>query len=379
MSIRSIIPIVCIWCTIQLDAQNIATQRLKYGGRIQYDIEFLHQPILPTSEIQSELRRLRLYAKGIFYDNIRFKLDVGFATGKTVPKDVFLQLNNLPKIGHIRIGHFKRPFRFQALLSSNHIGLMERSLHMPFLPVRGYGIMTYNKLPNQHLSWQFAAFFADQMRANTTSSKQKIDFSARLAWLPYLNPKAQRMLHFALAYSSTHPTNNLYELGFRPSAHLSPKYLETALEHVETAHLVNAELAMVIRSFNLQVEYLQSAIIGPEAPAQQYPYAFYTQLSYFLTGEHKTYKNSLSGYAPIKPKNNFDSKGGFGAWEIVIRYESVKLNTTQALSDLIFGLNWYLNPATRFMINYNLYHFNPDNTSGTLPQSLLQMRFQVYF
>ena len=79
----------------------------------------------------------------------------------------------------------------------------------------------------------------------------------------------------------------------------------------------------------------------------------------------------------MKPKKNFGSDGG-GAWELALRYSSIDLNdgdvTGGKMNDITFGINWYLNPATRMMLNY-VYSDVEDLGKA----SIIQTRFQIDF
>ena len=70
--------------------------------------------------------------------------------------------------------------------------------------------------------------------------------------------------------------------------------------------------------------------------------------------------------------------GGFGAWELALRYSYLNLNDELAdggiLSDITAGTNWYVNPNTRVMLNY--VHADLDDVDET---SAVTVRTQIDF
>ena len=105
---------------------------------------------------------------------------------------------------------------------------------------------------------------------------------------------------------------------------------------------------------------------------------FYVYGSYFLTGENRVYKTSSGAFDRMSPKRNFDGNGGLGAWEIALRYSNLDLNDADfsggELDDFTVGVNWYLNPNTRFMWNYVFADL--DDIGDT---NIFQTRFQIDF
>ena len=139
--------------------------------------------------------------------------------------------------------------------------------------------------------------------------------------------------------------------------------------------LVGLEAAYVSSPFSVQGEYIfANADVASSANFRGY----YAQASYFLTGEHRNYKPSEGAFSRVKPKENFKSGGGPGAWEVALRYSGLDLDdnsiTGGKLNDLTAGLNWYLNPNTRVMWNY--VHADKDHVGNA---DMLMMRLQVEF
>jgi phosphate-selective porin OprO/OprP len=101
-------------------------------------------------------------------------------------------------------------------------------------------------------------------------------------------------------------------------------------------------------------------------------------VSYFLTGEHRSYSKNKGAFDRVKPKQNFglDKEKGWGAWEIAGRYSYLDLSdggiSGGELDDFTLGVNWYLYPNVRIMGNYIFADL--DDVGET---SIFQMRFQV--
>jgi phosphate-selective porin OprO/OprP len=88
----------------------------------------------------------------------------------------------------------------------------------------------------------------------------------------------------------------------------------------------------------------------------------YTQASWVVTGESRAYNRGSAAYYGVVPKEPFSlAGGGWGAWEIAARYSVIDLNDRLGFADgvaggkqtiITAGLNWYVNPNIRFMVNY---------------------------
>ena len=115
---------------------------------------------------------------------------------------------------------------------------------------------------------------------------------------------------------------------------------------------------------------------------------FYGYFSYFLTGENRKYKKENGVFSRVKPNKNFHwGRGkGKGAIELAARYSELDLSDEEIdggrLQDLTLGVNWYLNPNTRVMLNYvraNVDRLVNDIRLDDDNADLLSMRFQVDF
>jgi phosphate-selective porin OprO and OprP len=99
-------------------------------------------------------------------------------------------------------------------------------------------------------------------------------------------------------------------------------------------------------------------------------------------------------FGRVKPLNNFGRATGWGAWELAVRYSYMDLGnaftaTLQppnagaplfggVLSDVTFGVNWYLNQYAKLQFNYVDAKLNRDAV-GRSETGVFAMRAQLDF
>ncbi len=177
--------------------------KFKFGGRLMLDNAFMSQDKnldLIYGELQTtsatEIRRARLFFTGSIYNNVDFKLDLGFEGGAVALKDVYFGIKNIPVIGNLRVGHVKEPFRFEMLTSSKYITFMERSLMSDYVPTRNNGLLLFNEFRDKRIGVQ-AGFFrnANTKTGNDKAANDSFVFTGRVTGLPIRDNDKKRLLH----------------------------------------------------------------------------------------------------------------------------------------------------------------------------------------
>ena len=340
--------------------------KMKFGGRIMVDHAYFFQnDELDTNfgplEAKSgtEFRRARFFMSGTLYHNVEFKLQVDYVAGVTRIKDAYVGIKNIPGVGTIRVGNVKEPFRLDALTSSKYITFMERVLATDFAQERNSGILLFNDFMEKRLSAQAGAFRNADGTGNDKKANDGYVLTGRITGLVINKPEKKQLLHLGVAHTFRVSDDHEFSVSSRPEAHMGPKYINTStMENIKHANLTNFEAAFVHKSFSFQGEYILGNYKKLEFdPIDSYNFAsIYGQVSYFITGESKKFKSSYDGFGRVKPNKNFGSEKGPGAWEVAVRVSNSDLNSEDVFGgeqlDLTVGLNWYLNPATRIMINY---------------------------
>ncbi|MGD8286007.1 MAG: porin [Desulfobacterales bacterium] len=378
--------------------------KTRWGGRVQLDwasIEAdgdMEDALIDAGENGPlegngvEFRRLRLYSRGILYETIGFRLEIDFADFDVDVKDAYLDFLKVPYVGNnvLRIGHTREPISLEELTSSNNITFMERALPvLAFAPSRNTGILLWNNLLDKRLLWQAGLYYNTDDNGVSFNNFSNTDLTARIAGTPWYRDD-KHLLHLGLGYSrkfrNEDRDDNDAKLRFRarPESHITDVRLaNTDRYNADGADLLNPELALVYGPFSLQGEYFW---VNNDASAVDDPTftGWYAYGSWMITGESRSYSQSGGFFGGVKPNNNFHmGQPGWGAFELGFRYSRLDLTDSDIKGgeqdDVTVGLNWYLNPAVRIMLNYVYADLDDRDNVPDGNTSILQSRFQVAF
>lgn len=144
------------------------------------------------------------------------------------------------------------------------------------------------------------------------------------------------------------------------------------------ASTLGLEFAAQRRNLYLQAEWERMAIQRRDSSLADPDFSgFYVEGSWVLTGEARRYNTASAAFDAPALANPFDLKNGrWGALELALRYSALDLNFDAGASGaaptadavrggeqriVAAGLNWYLNPAVRLMLDYQ--HVSIDRLS----------------
>ena len=343
--------------------------KLKFGGRIQADYQFADSDTFSVED-GFEFRRARLFFSGTVYDRIEFKAQYDFAGGDADFKDVWLGINN--EWGIIKFGHFKESLSLEELTSSKYLTFLERSLPVQaFAPSRNSGI-GFEGDQGDKFNWGVGWFYdADDFGVST--DEDDTNLTGRIAFRPVYEDGGN-LFHIGLGATFKDRASSI-RFRARPENHIGGRLVDTGSFSADSADIFNVELATVAGPFWASAEYFTADVSTPGGSDPSFDGA-YVQAGYFFTGESRAFKTSSGSFDRIKPANNFGS--GHGAWELKFRYSTLDL-TDGAVSggeedNLSVGINWYLNPVTRMMIDY----IDAD-VDGVGDAQYFLMRWQVDF
>lgn len=379
---------------------------MKVGGRLQLDGYVWDESDVTEGTTVGGIffRRTYLTLTGKLY-GWKYKYENDFAAGSS-PASIREMWMSTELLGddELILGQHK-PFRgMEELTSSNEILFMER----PFATASGI----YNSIrcPEPAAGTALCgAVFDPDMSTTLSASRQfqtgvfyKMPFSAgmwsasvynmhpaggfqnssmgyntRLFFTPMKDDTS--VLHLGVSASLDKPEDgtvlrsSVSYAGRNSGNQVTGPSATIATGGVEGAQQTLAlETGFAMGPFFVQGELAQATFedaggVGVDHDVQTY----YVQAGFLLSGETKPYKADRGTFGAPKPVSES------GAWELKARYDTIENKDVDNLevTSTSVGINWYMNPNVRFMLDYVM----GDNQSNDDDTNSLAARAQLSF
>lgn len=320
---------------------------VQVGGRIHFDAYGFNEDLVNTTDT-TEFRRARLTLQGTAL-GWEYKMEQDFAAGTNLDGLRDLYIAKAFGLGKLFIGHFK-PYRsMEELTSSNEILMMER----PYASATGLfngrqfqqGVGYLYSGPN----WTAGASVFN-LRGASGTRNEGMGFAGRATWAPIMS--GTQTLHLGAWYS--------YEDIGEGSAALSAAanyagrrgpsqtIATTAAITGDSVDAVGLEIAGQWGPLFVQSEYV-SARFGQGGGADQDVRTYYVQGSWMLNGGQKVYKPSPGVFGSPRVTDR-------GLWELTARFDHIENKdiANREAESLMLGVNYYINPNLRLMLNYTM-------------------------
>lgn len=351
----------------KLEIKDKDGNKFRVGGRLQADTTFATGDATLGSEGGSpvtEFRRARMYLSGVFQHDWKFKFQYDFADdqgGGTANtngiKDAYIAYTGFKPVT-VTVGHHKMPLSMEELTSSKYITFIERSQLVNGIVADTGGGRQYGLSAKGYFNDMFTlagGLYAGS--SNEDTAENALGFTGRLTFSP-IHEKT-KMVHLGVGFNHHRDNNRGLNIDGEPEIHPGRDILETEGGGWKEANTFVAEAAGIYGPAALQFEYASAELEeGSAGVADADADAWYIYGSYYLTGESRNYKWKKGSYSQTKVKNAL-GKGGYGAWEVALRFTSGDYDNTDGLATdsseadiLTAGLNWYPINNVRFSGNY---------------------------
>ena len=358
--------------------------KLQLNGRIQTDYRAFKPDDWKNDTFS--IRRARFGGTFSFLKDFAVRVEGEYANDNTGAKGTAALTYGYLDYTHwaaakVRIGQFKPFFGLERPQSTNFTDFTELSLATNngaiFTSTYDRGVMVFG----DPLPWlNYNAYVVNGSGQNNDAVRDSKDVGGRIdANFASFTDNKDLVLHLGASASSgsigysTAAGNSIAQstegngVQFFNVANILPVHTDRTRWGLETA--------LAYGPVKFQGEYIDSNFEGKRTVNfDNNIKAWYADLTWLVTGESyaDTYKSGVFGR--IKPKYNFDDKGGLGAFELGLRYSEFDASdfksiltaptaTTSFTSEAnawTAGGKWILNSNARLMLNYIHTKFDTD-------------------
>lgn len=389
------------------DGMDFRRARLRFNGTLYETVEFYAQYDFAQS---IDLRRRTL---GVTAPNTSTAYDLNPAEG-TQFNEVYVGITQIPVLGTVRVGHHREGLNFITSTADRNQVWMERGLL--FDAFNGdFNFSSGVTVDRTYLNERFytwLGFFQNNSRTFTSVGDGAYVYDVRMTGLPIWDEDRELWVHLGVDYSYRNLTQNQTRYRARPMVRVGNGFQVTNIYDTgiifsqDAQQIANLEFASAYGPWTFAAEAACSWVtnaytgglplpngklpVGAASRGTYFAEAAYVELLRFLTPDHRQYRKERPGYDRIAPRENFffvDSENGpiwsRGAWEVGVRFDYLDLTDSGINGGqgeaVTLALNWYLNPNTRFQLNYFIMHrqFDPPNTGARVNGDLQGLGFRA--
>ena len=319
----------------------------------------------------TDIRRARFGFDGTAFKIFKYRIEAEFVKNTTNLLDAYLQYTGVKNFV-FTVGQHKAPYGLEANSTDALNTFLERGMASNAFGAVGAERRVGASVAyfTNHLTATVGIFGAGEgVQRNATTPDETYGVNGRVTFEPVID--VGRLVHVgASAYHVSEFAGKSVTIGDRPNTRVDNGLLESVALAPVTSGAIGAQTrgvrgatyygtegAVVFGPFSAQGEYghLNVDRYG-FVPSANFD-GFYGFATFFLTGESRVFKSGVVDC--VRPFNDFNPAAGhWGAFELAARYDRLDL-TDHDLSPLkrlatsyTGGLNWYLNPNTRFIFNY---------------------------
>lgn len=317
------------------------------------------------------------FAEDGLLEGFKVRAQVDFASSEIDWKDLYVRRDALGGLGpfvkaSIRGGHFREPMGLEAMTSVSHLPFIERSSATEaFTPGRSRGVQWSGR--TERWLTQAGAFrgsggvpFPDELETERSLTLRAV----------HQDPSAA-LCQVGGGLSLRAPGDDGIRFRARPGTRLLPAVADTGPIRASRFLVGSAEALWLGDGSTANIEWFAGfgTDAGPNREDITLTGGHASYATFLMDGAH-SWNRERGGYRATDVPNSWHSRDpGNGAVEFVARLGWVELNDGAVRGgrtlDLECGLNWYLQPATRFMVHGILLSADPPGSGHEYGSAVL--------
>ncbi|MBI2191377.1 MAG: hypothetical protein HYU36_05280 [Planctomycetes bacterium] len=361
---------------------------LKIGGWLQTDFRQIESDHPGDSGFL--VRNARLDVRGTLENDFSYRLFGDFSGAGAKLVEGWLEYHHYAP-ARLRVGQMVEPFSLEALTSFRWVDLIERSMVVTaFSPQEDLGAMLFGTMAGKRIEYALGVF--NGRGKNVEDNNDDKDVAARAVLSPFAgsNSPWMRGLYVGTGMTWGEQEEDFSGTSFRTAARTPFFQYARGASFRGDRTRVGADVEWFMGPASLKAEWLNTRFENVSLAGTSLDAGFsgwYVTATYLLTGEKKP-RNK-----PVVPKKNFDPRlGGWGAWELVGRFERFDADNeliprglasgSDEVDAYTLGLHWWPNPHIKISFNYVHTLFDDDvAVSGSTldDEDAFLFRFQYNF
>ena len=253
----------------------------------------------------------------------------------------------------VSIGNIKEPINMERTMSLLDLAAHERSATADaMLPTRSFGVAINGTAANQRVSWAGGVFNDGLVDSGSLGDNTTVTVG-RVTWLPFLSEDQSNLLHLGLGMRYSDAEEGL-QYRARPEMGSAPRFVDTGFFEADSSTLYNLEAGWRSGPYWLLAEYTDNHVDAPNVGNPRFS-GYHISGTWSLSGEMRPYRQPSGAFSGLPVAQNVN-QGGWGAWELGLRFSSIDLTDGDIeggeMDALTAQLAWWATKSMLVSLNY---------------------------
>jgi len=253
----------------------------------------------------------------------------------------------------VSIGNIKEPINMERTMSLLDLAAHERSATADaMLPTRNFGVVVNGTAAKQRVSWA-GGIFNDWLVDSGSLDDNATVAIGRVTWLPFLSEDESNLFHVGLGVRYSDAEAGL-QYRARPEMGSAPRFVDTGFFEADSSTLYNLEAGWRSGPYWLLAEYTDNHVDAPNVGNPRFS-GYHISGTWSLSGEMRPYRQPSGAFSGLPVAQNVN-QGGWGAWELGLRFSSIDLTDGDIeggeMDALTGQLAWWATKSMLVSLNY---------------------------